>query len=120
MPQLELNGKSCEVDQDGFLLDPECWNEDVAKAILKHHGGPELNEQTLAMLQFLRDYFQKFHAFPILQAVCKNLHQPRECVREQFLDPLLAWKAAGLPKPETVFSEAVDKDHKFYRLISAQ
>lgn len=120
MPRVEAEGKSCEVDQDGFLLDPECWNEDVARAVLKHHGGPELNEQTLAVLEFMRNYYKKFNSFPILKAVCKNLNQPKECVREQFLDPLLAWKAAGLPKPDTIFTEAVDQDHKFYRLISVQ
>lgn len=120
MPQLELNGKTCEVDQDGYLLDMDCWNEDVAKAILQHHNGPALNEETMDVLQFMRNHFKKFNSFPILKAVCKNLHQPQECVREQFLDPLLAWKAAGLPKPENVFSEAVNEDHKFYRLISVQ
>ncbi|GAB6057464.1 TusE/DsrC/DsvC family sulfur relay protein [Desulfonatronum parangueonense] len=120
MPQIDFDGKTCEVDQDGFLLDPECWNEDVARAILKHHSGPELNEQTLSILQFMREHYKKFHAFPILHAVCKKLNQPKECVREEFLDPLLAWKAAGLPKPDNVFSEADDRNQEFYRLISMQ
>ncbi|SDB40736.1 tRNA 2-thiouridine synthesizing protein E [Desulfonatronum thiosulfatophilum] len=120
MTQLDFGGKSCEVDQDGFLLDPECWNEDVARAILKHHNGPELNEQTLSILQFMREHYKKFNSFPILHAVCKKLNQPKECVREEFLDPLLAWKAAGLPKPENVVSEADDRNHEFYRLISMQ
>ena len=31
MPVLEVNGRSYEVDEDGFLMDPEIWNEEVAK-----------------------------------------------------------------------------------------
>jgi hypothetical protein len=31
--------------------------------------------------------------------VCKNVHQPSNCVAEQFIDPVKAWKIAGLPNP---------------------
>jgi tRNA 2-thiouridine synthesizing protein E len=27
------------------------------------------------------------------------VHQDNECLYEQFIDPLKAWKIAGLPKP---------------------
>ena len=31
MATLEIQGKTFEVDGDGFLTDPSIWNEDVAK-----------------------------------------------------------------------------------------
>jgi hypothetical protein len=31
--------------------------------------------------------------------MCKNVHQPKNCVTEQFIDPVKAWKIAGLPNP---------------------
>ena len=31
MPVFEINGHSYEVDEDGFLQNPEIWNEEVAK-----------------------------------------------------------------------------------------
>ena len=53
------------------------------------------------ILKFLREYYKKFNSFPIVRAVCKNVHQPKNCLSEQFLDPIQAWKIAGLPKPTT-------------------
>jgi sulfur relay (sulfurtransferase) DsrC/TusE family protein len=43
--------------------------------------------------------FDEWNSFPILGSVCKNVHQPKDCVNEDFLDPIKAWKIAGLPKP---------------------
>jgi len=120
MPNLNIKGKEIEVDEWGFLVNPEQWDEEVARAILKHLDGPELDNEAMEILQFMRNYYKKFSAFPILNAVCKRIDQPRECVQEKFLDPLLAWKAAGLPKPETIYTESHDDAHKVYRLISAQ
>lgn len=119
MPKLNIKNKEIEVDEEGFLVNQDEWNEDVAHAILKDSNGPELDKETLEILRFMRGYYQKFNAFPVLRSVCKRLDQPRECVQEKFLDPLLAWKAAGLPKPGTFYSESHDDAHKVYKLISA-
>jgi hypothetical protein len=51
--------------------------------------------------RFLRGYCQNFHSFPIVQAIRKNVHQPKNCLNERFLDPIQVWKNAGLPKPTT-------------------
>ncbi len=64
----------------------------------------------------MRQYFKKFHAFPIFNYVCKNIHQPRECVSEEFINPMKAWKIAGLPKPEGVYFVSVDSKHETYLL----
>jgi len=59
----------------------------------------------LDILTFMREYYKKYNSFPVLGAVCKNVHQPGKCVYEQFPDPIKASKIAGLPKPTTeVFS----------------
>lgn len=120
MPYLNVKGKEIEVDDEGYLVNQDDWNEEVARAILKELDGPELDKETVEVLNFMRGYYQKFNAFPILNAVCKRLDQPKECVQEKFLDPLLAWKAAGLPRPGTVYTESHDDAHRVYKLISAQ
>lgn len=119
MPKLNIKNKEVEVDEEGFLINQDEWDEDVAQAILKNSNGPELDKETLEILKFMRNYYQKFNAFPVLRSVCKRLDQPRECMQEKFLDPLLAWKAAGLPRPGTFYSESHDDAHKVYNLISA-
>jgi hypothetical protein len=32
--------------------------------------------------------------------ICKRVHEAKDCVKEKFINPLIAWKIAGLPHPE--------------------
>lgn len=116
MAYLKSNGKQIEVDGEGFLVDMKQWDEEVAK-MLAAREDEELSEDAMEILRFMRKYYLKFHAFPILHYVCKNIHQPRECVREKFIDPMVAWKIAGLPKPETVGTESTDERHMIYNWV---
>ena len=52
----------------------------------------------MEIVKFMHSYYKKYHAFPILSYVCKNIHQPKDCVNEKFINPEKAWKIAGLPK----------------------
>ena len=104
MPKLEYEGIQVDVDDEGYLLDFDDWDEKVACALADREGILDqcpLTRERMEILNFLRDYYKKFNAFPIVQNVCKNVHQPMECEYEQFLDPIQAWKIAGLPKPTT-------------------
>lgn len=38
MPQMELAGKMYEVDDNGFLQEPERWTEDIARAYAEKEG----------------------------------------------------------------------------------
>jgi dissimilatory sulfite reductase related protein len=117
MPFLESNGQKVELDDDGFLVDMEQWSEKVAQAMTAREEVEELSEEAMEILRFMRSYYRKFHAFPILNYVCKNIHQPRNCVQEKFLDPMKAWKLAGLPKPGVVATESTDERHKIYHWL---
>ena len=44
MPVIEVNGKSVELDEDGFIVNLEEWNEDVARYLAKEEGIDELSE----------------------------------------------------------------------------
>ncbi len=87
------------VDDDGFLVNPEDWSETVARALAEQEGIGVLSEDKLDILRFMREYYRKHHFFPIVRFVCKNVHQPSNCVIEQFMNPVKAWKIAGLPNP---------------------
>jgi TusE/DsrC/DsvC family sulfur relay protein len=87
------------VDDEGYLVDMSSWDEDVAKAIASNEGIDSLTDEMMDVIRFMRSYYQSYNSFPILNTVCKNVHQPKECVNEEFIDPLKAWKIAGLPDP---------------------
>jgi TusE/DsrC/DsvC family sulfur relay protein len=99
MPVIVYKDLRIIVDDDGFLVDLEDWSEAVARVLAAQEGVGELAEDQLDILKFLREYYRKHRFFPIVRFVCKNVHQPRNCVTERFLDPVKAWKIAGLPNP---------------------
>ena len=111
MTQLTYVGGSVEIDAEGYLANMEDWSENVAKALAAKEGIKTLTEEMLEVIRFMRTYYKKFNAFPILNYVCKNIHQPRECVSEEFMNPEKAWKIAGLPRLEGIHFVSVDGKH---------
>lgn len=101
MPTIEHAGRKIPLDKEGYLTNFEDWNEDIAHILAEREEVDELTKERMDILLFMRDYYKKFNAFPILNAVCRNIHQPDGCTYEQFPDPIIAWKIAGLPKPTT-------------------
>lgn len=111
MATIAYAGGKVEIDAEGYLVNLEDWNEGVAQALAEREGIPALSEEMLEVLRFMRSYYKKFQAFPILNYVCKNVHQPRECVSEEFMNPEKAWKIAGLPRMEGIHFVSVDGKH---------
>lgn len=100
MSVIEYSGVKIEVDDDGYLVNPDDWNETVACALAEREGIEELTKERMEIIKFIRDYYREFNHFPMLRSVCKNVHQPNKCVYEQFIEPIKTWKIAGLPKPD--------------------
>lgn len=109
--------KSVELDEHGFLADIREWDESIAAALASREGVRALTREQMDIILFMRAYYLQYNAFPILRSVCKNLHQPKECVNELFIDPMKAWKIAGLPNPEIIASESADDAGRIYRII---
>lgn len=87
---------------EGYLADFESWTEKTACTLAEQEGVSSecpLDKDRMAILKFIRDYYRRFEAFPIVRAVCKNVGQSKDCQYQQFPDPIIAWKIAGLPKP---------------------
>lgn len=102
MSTLEYNGKKIRVDENGFLVDQNDWNEEVAFVLASQEEYGSLSTELMEIIRFMRGYFLKYNVFPILNNVCRLAHQPKQCVNEEFTDPEKAWKIAGLPKQEGV------------------
>ena len=107
MPTIEFSGTTIEVDDEGYLVNFDDWDESVACELAKREEVEYLAKDRMDILEFMRGYYKNFNSFPILDAVCKNVHQAKNCTYERFPDPIKAWKIAGLPKPTTEVFAAI-------------
>jgi TusE/DsrC/DsvC family sulfur relay protein len=100
MPVIEYSGIRIEIDDEGYLTDHCAWNPTVARALAEREDVGELTQEKLDIILFMREYYLHYHAFPLLRGVCRRVNQPKDCYQEAFMDPLVAWRIAGLPKPD--------------------
>ena len=101
MPMFEHGDVKIEVDEDGFIVDPNSWNEDVAAALASTEGIDELTEEHWKVMNYLRDYYQKFGVAPMIRKLCKETGFPLKKIYDLFPSGPAkgACKLAGLPKP---------------------
>lgn len=99
---LECNNRPYRLDDAGFLVDREEWNEDLAAALASMVGIDALSEVQLDIILFMRECFLRHKVFPIISTVCRIDPQAEECANEQFIDPERAWKICGLARLDGV------------------
>ncbi len=100
MPVIEYEGERIEVDDEGYLVNFDDWNDTVALVLARSEGIEKLGGDVMDIIKFMRDYYKQYSAFPLLRGVCRRVHQSKDCFSEKFIDPLKAWKIAGLPRPD--------------------
>jgi len=101
VPNVELNGTLYEVDEDGFLQQPEIWNQEVAIDLATTEGLEGLTEDQWKVVQYLRDYWQEFDIAPMVRKLCKDTGFTLKEIYQMFPSGPAkgACKVAGLPKP---------------------
>lgn len=102
MAQLEIEGKIFEVDGDGFLVNPQEWDEEVAKLFAKNDGTGEMTEKHWAVVNFIRNHWEKNDMAPMVRSICQDTGLRLREIYELFpLGPARgACRIAGLPKPD--------------------
>ena len=102
MPLIELEGLQVDVDEDGFIQEPDCWSEALATAIAKTEEVDELTEDHWKVINYLREYYQKFGIAPMIRKLCKETGFQLKYIYELFPSGPAkgACKIAGLPKPD--------------------
>jgi dissimilatory sulfite reductase related protein len=102
MPNIEIEGNTFEVDGDGFLMNPELWNDDVATMFARHDGIGEMNEKHWAVVRIIRQNFEEKGMAPMVRVICKETGLKLKEIYELFpLGPARgACRVAGLPKPD--------------------
>jgi tRNA 2-thiouridine synthesizing protein E len=102
MAELEIEGRVFEVDGDGFMQQPELWDEEVAKLIAKSDGIDEMNEKHWAIVRVIRKHYEEKGMAPMVRVLCKDAGVKLRELYELFpLGPARgACRVAGLPKPD--------------------
>jgi len=98
---LEVNGKIIETDEDGFIVNLEDWNEEVALALAKTEGVEELTEEHWKVINYLKDYYKEYGIAPMVRKLTKETGFNLKKIYELFPSGPAkgACKIAGLPKP---------------------
>jgi dissimilatory sulfite reductase related protein len=90
-----------DVDAEGFLTNPEQWNEQIAHAIAAENGIQELTERHWLVVKFMRDRFLTTGTAPSIRSLGKESGVPIKELYKLFPKgpAKLAAKIGGIPKP---------------------
>ncbi len=101
MAQLKVGDLALDLDEDGFIQQPEKWDKNVALALAQTEGVNALTDQHWKLVNYLREYYQKFGVAPMIRKVCKDTGMKLNEIYELFPSGPAkgACKVAGLPKP---------------------
>ncbi len=99
MKDLVATSDSHLFDADGFFLEPDKWNVEIAESIAQADGLGPLNSEQLELLRTLRAEYQKSGSIPAFSHICHLGGQEPDCLQHLFVSPLSAWRMAGLPNP---------------------
>ena len=65
-----------EKDDDGFLMDPDDWTEELAETIAKEFSMPEesgLTKEQWNLIRLIREYYYENGSVPELRKILKQL-----------------------------------------------
>src|SRR5271169_446150 len=101
VPEIHIDGRTYEVDEDGFLREPELWNEGVAKDFARMQNVKEMTEEHWALVRYIRYYYERYGTAPMVRKLARETGFSPDKMYELFpLGPAKgACKAAGLPRP---------------------
>ena len=101
MPIFEHGNVKIQVDEDGFMEEPEVWNEEIALALASTEAVDVLTEDHWKLVNYLREYYLEFGIAPMIRKLCKKTGFSLKEVYDLFPSGPAkgACKVAGLPKP---------------------
>jgi TusE/DsrC/DsvC family sulfur relay protein len=103
MSDLDVGGKKLALNEEGFLMDPQQWDKQVAEVLAKAAEGiDELTPEHWAVIEFIRNHYLETNLAPMVRSICKTAGVPLRRIYELFPSGPAkgACKIAGLPKPD--------------------
>lgn len=104
---LEVNGKSYEVDEEGYLVNLNDWIPELADEMAKDED-TTLTDSHWEVINFLREYYEEYQIAPAVRVLTKAIGKKlgKDKGNSKYLYELFpygpakqACKYAGLPKP---------------------
>ena len=100
---IEVNGKTLETDEEGYLANLSDWEPGVAEHMAAQDD-LELSENHWEVINFLRDYYEEYQIAPAVRVLTKAIG--KKLGKGKYLYQLYpygpakqACRYAGLPKP---------------------
>ena len=104
---IEVNGKTYETDEEGYLANLNDWNKDLGEAMATEDG-IKLQEDHWEIINFLREYYEEYQIAPAVRVLTKAVGKKlgKDKGNSKYIYELFpygpgkqACKFAGLPKP---------------------
>ncbi|MDH3672035.1 MAG: TusE/DsrC/DsvC family sulfur relay protein [Gammaproteobacteria bacterium] len=104
---IEVNGKTLETDEEGYIANLSDWSPEVAE-MMATEDDCELTENHWEVINFLRNYYQEYQIAPAVRVLTKAIGKKLGADKgnSKYLYELFpygpakqACKYAGLPKP---------------------
>jgi dissimilatory sulfite reductase related protein len=101
MAKTVLGGVEVDLDEDGFIQEPDKWTKGVAEDLAKGENAYPMTEDHWKLVNYLRDYYVKFGIAPPIRMLVKQTGIDLKKVYALFPSGPAkgACKVAGLPKP---------------------
>ncbi len=92
-------GTRLALDEGGFVVDPSCWTRETAGVLADLNGIGVLTAEHWCLISYIRDYYARFGAVPLMRRVCRSQNLDRAAIKQLFGSCQTAWRIAGLPDP---------------------
>ena len=101
MSKVILGGKELEIDEDGFIQEPDKWDKAVAEDIAKTEEAYPMGDDHWKVVNYLRNYFLEFEIAPPIRMITRQTGIDLKTIYKLFPGGPAkgACKVAGLPKP---------------------
>ena len=96
-----IAGTELELNDEGFLVDPSQWNDDIAVELARREGIDPLTDRHWQVIRFMRSEYEAKGTGPTVRVLGKTSGvQIKELYQLFPKGPAkLAAKIAGIPKP---------------------
>ena len=96
-----IAGRTVELNEEGFLLHPDEWTEDMAADLAHREGIDELTDRHWLVINFMRDRYLSTGTAPSIRSLGKESGVPIKELYQLFPKgpAKLAAKIGGIPKP---------------------